>query len=96
MGGGVEYTGTDGKSDGAFQDVGKHQTLREPKKPVDPVTKKFVARDPNFGRTPATNVGASNSGQNSFSINASTEHEEGNSFVESILPKENKFSWFGY
>ena len=92
-GGGVDYAGASGGNHGVFQDVGKYQTLREPKKPVDPVTKKFVARDPSFGRTPPTNIGLN---QNSFSINTSTEHKEGNDFLESITPKENKFSWFGY
>jgi hypothetical protein len=59
---------------------------RHPKGAVDSSGEKIggrtIAKDPNFGRT---------------SINASTEHDsdENKKFLESLLIKENKFSWFG-
>jgi hypothetical protein len=59
---------------------------RHPKGAVDSSGEKIggrtIPKDPNFGRT---------------SINASTEHDsdENKKFLESLLIKENKFSWFG-
>jgi hypothetical protein len=90
IGSNVSNVGFNDKDHSAFQYVGKikPQKLIEPKPP-------FVKRDKSFGYTPGIDVKSPAS--TSQPINASTEYNlDNDKFLESLLPKENKFSWFGY